>query len=129
MNCPKCQERLRSEIYRNNKYLACFHCEGAWVQKSELDTQAILKLEKISDVPTKLPCPSCDGQFLQRAKAASLSLEYCSCCDGVFFDKGELEELYPYYKSMDSKEVKVDAIAFVCMVAKAFRVIFGLIRR
>ena len=128
MNCPKCQERLHSEYYSKNQYLICFYCEGAWVKKSELGGELVIEQPQA----TKLPCPSCDNTTLQHVKAAGLELEYCQICEGVFFDKGELEALYPSYKGMDGKKAASDtaeALTFLYIISKALSNLFKIVVR
>lgn len=132
MNCPKCQERLRSEQYRDNKYLICFYCEGAWVKKSELDTHSVLGLAHTSAGETEYPCPCCTGEVLSHTEALGLELDYCKECEGVFFDKGELEAVASDYKSINGEQLAFDtakAVTFIDAVSKAVGFLFRLMSR
>ncbi|WP_461535421.1 zf-TFIIB domain-containing protein [Spongorhabdus nitratireducens] len=51
-----------------------------------------------------------------------MELDYCQKCEGIFFDKGELEALSPDFKAMDGVEVASDALkalAVIVVVTKA----------
>ena len=127
MNCPKCQERLRIEQYRENQYKICFFCEGAWVSKNDLDTHSFLELEHRNEIATDYECPCCENQLLSHTKIADIELEYCQSCSGVFFDKGELESTYPNFKDINGSELaddSVEALAVIYVVTRAVGSIF-----
>ena len=129
-NCPKCQERLRVEPYRNKEYLICFYCEGTWVNRSELDTHLVINSLRPSQKGTGLKCPCCVDKPLHHADVEGIELDYCLSCYGIFFDKGELEAVSPDFKNINGKEVAVDAanaLAVIITVSRAIKSFYKVI--
>ena len=108
MNCPKCNEPLRHEIYRENDYLICFYCNGAWLNRSSVNDAGIVASLHVTDNATGLECPECEGSQLLISHIENIELEHCPTCTGTFFDSGELEKAYPNYKDTDIDEIKSD---------------------
>ena len=96
----------------------------------DLDTYTILELEHKEELKTKYKCPSCEKQNLTHTKIANIELEYCQNCNGIFFDKGELEAAYPNYKDLDSSDLAGDtaeALGVIYMVTRAVASIFRVL--
>jgi hypothetical protein len=101
-----------------------------WVDKSELDTHAVLELEHKSELSTKHPCPCCEDRSLNHVIVLDIELDYCSECEGIFFDKGELEAIYPDYKDIDGTKLAEDsaeALAVIYIIARAVGTLFRAI--
>lgn len=101
MNCPKCSEQVlvRSDYQSPHK---CNHCGGSWLRAREISRLPEMQSEKDEspwvasqgDSRTGL-CPEGHGIML-RAKIdldEPFYLERCSDCGGLWFDKGELEQI------------------------------------
>lgn len=109
MNCPKCKEPLRNEIYRKNDYKICFYCEGTWLTGKNLKNTNIVETLTHTNTKTDYECPNCAGVNLEKSYSEKIELEYCPECSGIFFDTGELEKSHPEYKDADIEEIKSDA--------------------
>lgn len=101
--CPRCNidsERKEIEIFGPNIYIdICPHCGGIWLDDGEL--KKLLKDKKLSDHLTKdigvqsrspLICPRCGG-LMDIEHADDIEVDVCLTCNGVWLDKGELQEL------------------------------------
>ena len=133
MNCPKCQEKLVSEPYRQRKYLLCFYCEGIWLSKSDIEEHGILNtFTKMKDELSHV-CPSCaPAKNLSLVAMQGCELEYCESCCGMFFDRGELELFYARYKDLDGKSLAKDtAVAALTLmtIARMASSLFRLMSR
>jgi Zn-finger nucleic acid-binding protein len=108
MNCPKCREPLRNEIYRQKDYKICFYCEGTWLNKQTVIKENILDALEVTDKQTEYNCPDCIDINLVKAYSDSIELEHCKNCAGIFFDMGEIEKAYPGFKDADTDKIKSD---------------------
>lgn len=88
MNCPKCDEPLRGEIYRKKDYQVCFYCEATWINGETVKEESIQNLLEITGIQTDYRCPDCINQHLVKANSDDIELEYCRNCNGLFFDRG-----------------------------------------
>ena len=85
----------------------CRHCSGTWLSGQSLN--AILKqydsdssIEEIFDEimelefrPRERHCPACKNMPLMEVDIGDVELDYCTACKGLFFDRGELETIFP----------------------------------
>ena len=103
IECPRCNVtavRREVEIFGPNIFIdLCPKCEGLWLDKGELGK--LLKDKKLTDYLTKdigtqskskLVCPRCGG-LMDLESAEDVEVDVCLTCNGVWLDKGELEEL------------------------------------
>ena len=72
----------------------CTFCSGLWFDGGELEALLGKKLPaKLDpDVITSRRCPA-DDLSMQAAEVASLRVEFCTKCHGVFLDDGEMVAL------------------------------------
>ena len=98
MDCPNCKERLRSDTYRENPYLICFYCEGAWVPKESLEAVCVPLPMTNEGGETDRVCPGCEQPLLS-STILGVEVESCPSCWAVWFDRNELETVAPDYKS------------------------------
>jgi Zn-finger nucleic acid-binding protein len=85
----------------------CRHCYGTWLSGKSLN--AILthydsdsSIEEIFDEIMELEfrdserhCPACKNMPLMEVDIDDVELDYCTACKGLFFDRGELEAVFP----------------------------------
>lgn len=132
MNCPKCNEPLRNEIYRRNDYQICFYCDGAWLNKISLVKAGILDTLQVTTDITESWCPECGSTKLLKSYYDDVELEHCPICKGILFDAGELEKSHPEYKDADIDEIKSDAakgIAALAVIGAVIRIIAKIASR
>jgi Zn-finger nucleic acid-binding protein len=103
IDCPRCNtilDRKEIEIFGPNIFIdICPKCGGIWLDDGEL--KKLLKHKKLSDHLTKeigikstskLICPRCGG-LMDIEHADDIDVDVCLTCNGVWLDKGELQEL------------------------------------
>ena len=103
IECPRCNVkavRREVEIFGPNIFIdLCPRCEGLWLDKGELGK--LLKDKNLTDYLTKnigtqskskLVCPRCGG-LMDLESAEDVEVDVCLTCNGVWLDKGELDEL------------------------------------
>ena len=106
MNCPKCQAvDLASCVVAGVELDQCPDCQGIWFDEAELeillevkksDLRSLSRGKSDAELDSKRGnCPR-DGSDLLRicsASDASLILDICVNCHGVWLDGGELSRL------------------------------------
>ena len=114
MQCPSCQETLRTMTYEGIKVETCDACGGEWLDAEELghivktrevrfsaqERQAIaqatsIKGVRLSDVDRDLSCPKCGGttDALNYGGDTGIILDRCTSCHGLWLDNEELEKI------------------------------------
>lgn len=97
MRCPHCAVAL-SDPEEHDLPFPLLRCaaHGCFVASDGLDPAmvAALRRELATSTPTKLDCAMC-GSTLRQVSSHGLTLDLCGVCDGVWFDKGELERAPP----------------------------------
>ena len=107
MICPRCKTALEARERDGIRISACPACGGSWIGGAALhavfgkdsNTSRIEEaLESFHDVEfhrSLRPCPACRGKTLKAVMVDEIELDYCLSCKGLFFDPGELEQLFP----------------------------------
>lgn len=101
MMCPKCRKPTLNDLNTGEGVTVdfCSGCKGVWFERGELGRM----VELSKDVPdldaslkasrdTNLPCPKCK-QVLKEfrySRLNSLLVDYCTKCEGLWLDAGEL---------------------------------------
>ena len=106
MNCPKCEtETLSSHVVAGIEVDRCSVCKGIWFDDNELEVLLELKRSDLRslrrgtenlDLDAKRgKCPRDSSELLRVCSAldASLILDTCVNCHGVWLDGGELGRL------------------------------------
>jgi uncharacterized protein len=103
--CVKCTSILDKSMVGDVEVDLCPSCGGLWLDSGELeklghgspDDVAKLKNALVgSEAPeppsdTTTPCVACDGK-LKEMKLGGVTIEFCGSCNGIFLDKGELDQ-------------------------------------
>jgi Zn-finger nucleic acid-binding protein len=103
IDCPKCgvgMNRREVAVFGPNIDIdVCPKCEGLWLDKGEI--KKLIKNKKLTDYLTKdigtqskskLICPRCGG-LMDIETADEVEVDVCLTCNGVWLDKGELQDL------------------------------------
>ena len=108
--CPRCNEKMETassaEVITNR----CLYCNGVWIdgislntllehESTTLTTSAIQKDFLFSDKDISRHCPDCTNQDLKQVFVKTVELDYCQECNGLFFDEGELIQLFPDFNT------------------------------
>ncbi len=102
--CVRCTSVLDKATISDVEVDLCPSCGGLWLDAGELerlgrgDASALTELRQAlggSESPepaseTESPCPACSAE-LHQTKVASVTVDFCPSCKGVFLDKGELD--------------------------------------
>ncbi|HBA86360.1 MAG TPA: hypothetical protein DCZ95_19955 [Verrucomicrobia bacterium] len=109
MNCPACKKGPleSSEHVELPKTLLCPYCQGQWIQASRYWSWVEQHGANLPEKPAPeqvwqpidshriLLCPEC-GALMMRFKVGhgvGFSIDHCSACGGIWFDRNELEAL------------------------------------
>ena len=120
--CVKCTSILDKSMVGDVEVDLCPSCGGLWLDSGELeklgtgskdDVQKLRSALTGSDKPesasdTTTPCPACPGQ-LKEMKLGPVTIEFCGACNGIFLDKGELDQAIAAVGNMSVKQVLVAA--------------------
>ena len=106
MNCPTCRNAMITLELTDVEIDHCTNCGGIWLDSGELELllddaeQAgrLLNSFQQSASPTEQSrkCPICDKRMTKVIVGRSeppLLIDKCSRSDGLWFDKGELEDV------------------------------------
>ncbi|MHC4738133.1 MAG: TFIIB-type zinc ribbon-containing protein [Planctomycetota bacterium] len=107
MDCPVCRNAMITLELADVEIDYCTDCRGIWLDSGELElllgdpkqSKKVLKSFKIDEKTTEKPrkCPICLKKMQKIVVGAStdaLQLDKCSRGDGLWFDKGELQEIF-----------------------------------
>ena len=113
-NCIKCSTVFQRRSFDGVEVDSCPACGGLWLDAGELQAlarkpqQAAQSLHHLPSVhktadgdDASKPCPACGGK-LAIASFEGVSLEHCSSCDGLFVDRGELENAMAIFSTEDA---------------------------
>jgi len=76
----------------------CRACRGLWISQERMERLLGMKInsQRVAslaiDNPEPLLCPE-DAEEMLRFVWKGVELDYCLCCDGLWLDGGELEQL------------------------------------
>ena len=106
LKCPKCElGELIPQAHDGVTIDVCTKCSGIWLHKGELNKMAhphegdleYCSTEHIAeDRISDCNCPQCKDVKLKKVNFVSYSdivLEYCSKCEGIWLDRGELDAI------------------------------------
>jgi Zn-finger nucleic acid-binding protein len=90
MMCSKCARRMRPA--KKGAY-HCEGCGGAFLELGAIkDGIPALIFRGLPSKPSEFSCPADDARMLA-ARVAGVELEHCPACQGVWFDRQELERV------------------------------------
>jgi len=107
MICPRCNASLEARDIDGIRTSTCPQCNGNWIGGSALarlfdrdrDAPNIEEaLEAILDLDfhhSRRLCPACRGRHMKIILVDDVELDYCVSCKGLYFDPGELEQVFP----------------------------------
>lgn len=108
MNCPRCQNQLKTVVHGDLELDECPECAGIWFDQGEfgrakaaaapdlqwLDFDFWKQPERfrLSARPTQ--CPRCNAElFALNYEKTGVEVDVCNQCHGVWLDDGELEKI------------------------------------
>lgn len=119
MICPRCSTSLETREKDGIATSTCPGCSGNWIGAAAL-TRLFARdraaprieeaLEAILDLEfhdSRRICPKCRGRHLKAIMVDGIELDYCVACKGLYFDPGELEQVFP--STLDKTGAKADS--------------------
>jgi len=112
MNCPVCKEPMIVLEYESVEVDYCVSCEGVWLDAGELELLfgdaaacvAFLTIGNPADArgEKRRRCPICRSKMTKEATESDppVLFDHCPRGDGVWFDKGELEQVMQHGKGL-----------------------------
>jgi Zn-finger nucleic acid-binding protein len=107
MICPRCNTSLEIREIDGITTSTCPGCKGNWIGATALaalfarDRDAP-RIEEALDAILDLDfhdslrqCPKCRVRPLKAIMVDGIELDYCTACKGLYFDQGELEQVFP----------------------------------
>lgn len=126
MDCPVCKNAMITLELAEVEVDYCTDCGGIWLDAGELElllgnsgqTEQLINSFKIDSKCTEKPrkCPIClkkMQKIIVGSSAPTLLIDKCSKGDGLWFDKGELQDIFNRAKlDKDNKIRKLLADVF-----------------
>jgi uncharacterized protein len=120
--CVKCSSVLDKSMVGEVEVDLCPSCGGLWLDSGELEKLGQGSKDDVEKLRTALvgseqpeppsdtttPCIACDGK-LREMKLGPVTIEFCGACNGIFLDKGELDQAIAAVGSMTVSQVLVAA--------------------
>jgi len=137
MNCPACNSLMIVVEYQRIELDYCEECSGVWFDAGELElllggmnvegkglsVNSILTSPDAQSPERKRKCPIC-GQRMKKAtvgRASEVLIDACPRGDGLWFDKGEVDQLTAQLaaKPSGTPDSQGRVVAFLSDVFKA----------
>jgi len=118
MNCPVCDNEMKTVSIKNIEIDYCDTCQGIWCDKDELERLAMIEKSFLESSPIEkclmkdmqniripkkstLLCPSCQAglEKFNYSYESDIILETCRICSGVWVDDGELCQIIDFIYS------------------------------
>jgi|SRR5271157_1479152 len=120
MNCPACNEQLKTVDYESQEVELCLHCGGMWfdegqlpqvvdglLAKNEIDFQTIKEAYRgnkfIGMDKNRKPqrrCPRCnvDMKLVNYFYDSNVIIDKCPSCNGIWTNESEVQAIAKYIK-------------------------------
>lgn len=100
MKCPRCSSELDQQRTLDIPILRCPSCKGILLERGqaeaidELDLGPSIEggaqMDPNATPETDAHCYECDQPMIALEGAGDIEFDWCSSCERIFFDKGEL---------------------------------------
>lgn len=113
--CVKCTSILDRATFEGLEVDLCPRCGGLWLDRGEITRAARLPEQELSRLrglladaggppplpsDSVIPCPACAGQ-LSEVVLGNVHVDHCGSCQGIFLDRGELEDALSAVRARD----------------------------
>lgn len=107
MECPDCNITLDEPNTGAYQVATCERCSRVWISGEELarivshetdfnNLADIKPLQENVSIPAKSRnCPVCEASKMKVKKINGVEMDVCKQCNGIYFQKDELLELFP----------------------------------
>jgi len=108
---------MEPSVSRGAHSYTCSRCSGIWIGGESLHElfaseqggpevrERFEALFELDFTASPRSCPICATQKLKAVNVDGTELDFCVLCKGVYFDKGELEEVYSTGLSVSGKSI------------------------
>ena len=117
MKCPSCTNMLLESKMGIYRIFSCENCHGIWVAGTQI--KQMLRDNGIPPSMNALPvvgegglvhqsnrqCSSCANVELGVYSVKGVEVDICKQCNGVFFDRNELQLLFPKDGRVSGKDI------------------------
>lgn len=112
MKCPNCNNDFKVIKYPDITYEECSACGGIFLDKNELNVLATgesgniefcsIDYDKHSDKFPERICVKCSTKMIKvnLLEMSDIIFDYCEKCGGFFVDRGEIDEMNSYLRSI-----------------------------
>lgn len=130
--CVKCNSILDKATFQGLEVDLCPKCGGLWLDRGEISRASKLPEAELArlralltgtpgppPIPTEAiaPCPVCPGS-LAEVMLGNVRVDYCSRCQGIFLDKGELEDAIAAVRERDRNTRPESVVAAISSVQR-----------
>ena len=116
--CVKCTSVLDKSMVGDIEVDLCPSCGGLWLDRGELEKIGESTQENLDSLrqslggspkpeppsETSTHCPACEGT-LKELKIGMIAIDFCDKCEGLFLDKGELDQALASTQGLTLKQV------------------------
>jgi len=107
MICPRCNTSMETRDEDGIRSSVCVQCNGIWIGGAALARlferdrdaphieEALEAMLGVDYRSSRRYCPACRGRHLKAVMIDDVELDYCVSCKGLYFDQGELEQVFP----------------------------------
>jgi Zn-finger nucleic acid-binding protein len=119
MDCPVCENAMITLALEDVEIDHCTDCGGIWLDAGEIEillgepakAKQLLSSFKIDTISTEKPrrCPICDkkmSKIIVGASTPALLIDKCPKGDGLWFDKGELQNIFDRANLDEDNKIK-----------------------
>ena len=118
MNCSECN--LYMDLVTLNTFDVnwCYSCNGVWIGEKTLyeilskteppKTYLLNELAKSEGNISERDCPNCKKTKMLYKLLDRVEIDYCNECKGIYFDKGELEQIAPTVHKAAKHDIDYD---------------------
>ena len=127
--CPVCKIQCEPIKYEGVPIYNCGSCGGHWLSQPRLDVivnrreyqmpeavqKKVLAIAKESNTTRTLICQTCGKEMVKKPFKhwSDIELDYCLKCDGIWFDRCELEKCQIYWEYLQDHPEEWDKLGSV----------------
>ncbi len=120
MDCPRCSSPM-GEIENEGVTMDfCSDCKGLWFDAGEVASYfelsrdlPMLSAENRQEKASDITCPRCSSGMKQMLYAPpnDLTIDQCTACGGMWFDKGEVRTLHRLSATLEDPRSRFAGVA------------------
>lgn len=130
MNCPNCSCVSLSKVNEENQGYNCSQCSGLWLSGENLIFMGLEQNLDIGILKAQLrqnkgrdgqrSCPNCEKSLLI-STIDEIELDWCASCDGMWFDRDELDGIVANARKISTADKILDTLSVVGFLSSIVR--------